>query len=126
MPGRRRILIVEDDTDLRRMFGTWLRLDGFDVHEAGDGLEALRLIEAHPPHAIVLDLGLPLISGQVVAQEVAANARMRDIPVIVVTAQPGSHSELNVACVLTKPVLPDHLVDVVRRCLAEGPQGLRS
>lgn len=66
------------------------------------------------------------MSGQVVAQELAANAQMRDIPVIVVTAQPGSHRELGVACVLMKPVLPEHLVDVVRRCLAAGASGLRS
>ncbi|PYR93251.1 MAG: response regulator [Acidobacteria bacterium] len=126
MPGRRRILIVEDDVDLRQMFATWLKFAGYDVQQAGDGLEALRLIDGQPPHAVVLDLGLPLISGQVVRQEIAAQAQTRDIPVIVVTAQPGSHDHLKVACVLTKPVLPDDLVDVVGRCLASGAQGLRS
>jgi DNA-binding response OmpR family regulator len=126
MAERRRILIVEDDTDLRQMFGIWLKLAGFEVQEAGDGLEALRLLDTNPPHAVVLDLGLPLVSGQVVRQEIAAQAATRDIPVIVVTAQPGSHEYLKVACVLTKPVLPDHLVDVVRRCLGSGAQGLRS
>ena len=76
MPGRRRILIVEDDVDLRQMFATWLKFAGYDVQQAGDGLEALRLIDGQPPHAVVLDLGLPLISGQVVRQEIAAQAHI--------------------------------------------------
>jgi two-component system cell cycle response regulator DivK len=126
MPGRRRILIVEDDIDLREMFATWLRFAGYDVQQAGDGFDALRQIDSQPPHAVVLDLGLPLIAGHVVRQEIASNAQTRDIPVIVVTAQPGSHGDLKVACVLKKPVLPDDLVHVVRRCLASGAQGLRS
>jgi PleD family two-component response regulator len=56
MAGRRRILIVEDDVDLRRMFRAWLKLAGFNVQEAADGLEALRMVETHPPDAVVLDL----------------------------------------------------------------------
>jgi DNA-binding response OmpR family regulator len=124
MPGRRRILIVEDDADLRVMFRRALVFAGFEVREASDGLTALRLIELDTPHGIVLDLGLPLVSGQMVLQDVAAQAHTRDIPVIVVTGQPGDHQQLPVACVLRKPVALEDLVTVVRKCLTSGAPGL--
>ena len=114
------ILIVEDDADLRRMFRTALALAGFDVVEAGNGLDALRVLDSNPPHAVVLDLGLPLMSGEVVRQEIAAHAHTRHVPVIVVTGQPGGHETLEAACVLRKPVSPARLVHVVRSCIASG------
>ena len=117
------VLIVEDDVDLRRMFRTALALAGYDIIEAGDGLDALRMIDASPPEAVVLDLGLPLISGATVREEMSAHAETRDVPVIVVTGQPGTHEELAATCVLRKPVSPDRLVHVVRTCMASGNGG---
>ena len=114
-----RVLIVEDDIDLRRMFRLTLALAGYEVLEAGDGLEALRWLDATDVAGIVLDLGLPLVSGQVVLQEVAAQAAMRDVPVVVVTAYPRGDLD-RATCVLTKPVNPEQLVATVRRCLPAG------
>ena len=118
--SRRTILVVEDEADLRRMFRHALAFSGFDVLEASDGLEALRKIDGRPPDAVILDLGLPGVSGQTVREEIAAQAHTRHIPVIVVTGQPGTHDELEAACVLTKPVSPERLVEVVRRCISTG------
>jgi len=120
MTRRRTILIVEDDVDLRRMFRQAIVFDGFDVREAGDGLDALRIIDAEPVDAVVLDLGLPLVSGYVVRQEIAAQAHTRHIPVIVVTGAVGAHERLEAACVLHKPVSPDRLVETIRKCMASG------
>jgi DNA-binding response OmpR family regulator len=117
------VLIVEDDPDLRRMFRTALTLAGFDVLEAGDGYGALNTIDQHPPDVIVLDLGLPAVSGHVVLQELAAKAHTRQIPVVVVTAMPGEHRYESAKCVLRKPIAPDRLVDTVRGCLAAGSPG---
>jgi CheY-like chemotaxis protein len=114
------ILIVEDDADLRRMFRTALTLAGYRVMEASNGLEALRVLDADPLPAVVLDLGLPIMSGQAVRQEIAAHAHTRDIPVIVVTGQPGDHQELDVACVLRKPMSPERLIKTVKTCIAAG------
>ena len=112
------VLIVEDDYDLRRMFRTALALAGFEVLEAGDGLDALRVLDANRPEAVVLDLGLPIMSGEAVRQEIAAHAHTRQVPVIVVTGQPGTHEALDAACILRKPVSPDRLVQVVKTCIA--------
>jgi DNA-binding response OmpR family regulator len=114
------VLIVEDDADLRRMFRTALALAGFTVMEAANGLDALRMLDANPPHAVILDLGLPILSGEAVRQEIAAQAHTRHVPVIVVTGQPGSHESLDAACLLRKPVSPERLVHVVKTCIASG------
>ena len=105
---------------LRRMFRQALTFASMDALEAGDGLDALRLLDTDPPDAVVLDLGLPLISGQVVRAEIASQSHLRQIPVIVVTGQTGNLDYLDVACVLRKPVSPDELVKAVRRCIAAG------
>jgi DNA-binding response OmpR family regulator len=120
MPPRKSILIVEDDEDLRRMFRHALSLAGYDVKDTGDGINALRLVEVHRPDLILLDLGLPLLSGLNVQQEIAAHAHTRDIPVVIVTASASRLDGVDVACILRKPVSPEEVVDVVRQCLASA------
>ena len=115
---RKTILIVEDDEDLRRMFKTALTLAGFDIAEAGDGVEALHRIDAAPPDLVVLDLLRPGVSGVVVRQEIAAQAVTREIPIVVITGSTMLEQDLNVECFLRKPVTPDRLVGAVRTCLA--------
>ena len=120
------ILVVEDDVDLRGMFRTTLSLHGYAVLEAGDGLDALRILDVTRIDLILLDLGLPLITGKTVLAEMTAQAQFRAVPlVIVVTAQPGPHRDLTGAnCVLTKPITPEDLVMTVARCLATGAANL--
>jgi CheY-like chemotaxis protein len=117
---RRIILIVEDDQELRRMFRTSLLLEGFDVVEAGDGLEALTLIDREPPDLVVLDLMLPSVSGVAVRQEIAAHVLTREIPIVIVTGSAMNVDHLKVECVLRKPVAPEALVDAVKRCFHRG------
>ena len=119
---RQTILIVEDDEDLRRLFRTALSLAGYDVVEAGDGLEALQRIDAAPPDLIVLDLVLPRLSGIAVRQEIAAQALTRDIPIVVITGSPVEPTGMDVACFLRKPVDADRMVEAVRNCLTSGAQ----
>ena len=116
----KRILVVEDDADLRRMFRTALSLSGFEVEEAGDGVDALRLIENRIPDLIVLDLVLRSLDGVSVRQELAAQAVTRHIPVVIVTGSSIDTDSLAVACVLRKPVMPDELVRTVRHCIKSG------
>ena len=117
------ILVVEDDADSRRMFKMALSFAGYRVLEAGDGLDALRIIDVENPRLVVLDLGLPTMSGRVVLQEIAAHAP--DVPVVIVTAMPGPHDFPDAECILIKPVTPDKIVDTVRRCLASAAKARR-
>jgi DNA-binding response OmpR family regulator len=114
------ILIVEDDGPLRRLFKTVLVMEGFEVAEASDGFDALRAIDAAPPDLVVLDLGLPMLSGFSVQQEIAGRAVSRRIPVVVVTGLDMDLGGLDVPCILRKPITPDALVSAIRRCLAAG------
>jgi CheY-like chemotaxis protein len=111
------ILIVEDDAALRALWRTALRLDGYTVAEAGDGLEALKLIEASPPDLVVLDLGLPEVDGISVRKDLAAQVFSRHIPIVVITGSTEDLSYLDVNCILKKPVTVDHVILVIRRCI---------
>jgi CheY-like chemotaxis protein len=111
------VLIVEDDTDLRRMYRAALAVAGYDVLEAGDGFEALRRLDWSPPDVIVLDLMLPTVSGQIVRQEIAESAATRHIPIVVVTGSEDELEDLDVCSLLRKPVSPDQLIEAVKTCL---------
>lgn len=100
------------------MYRVVLRVEGYEVIEAPDGLEALRWIDADPPDLVILDLGLPRISGLTVQEELAAHRHLRDIPVLVVTASAAPLTDLNVTCLLRKPVTIDALIFAASRCLA--------
>lgn len=126
MAPRQKVLIVEDDESLRRMYRTTLTMEGYEVQDTGDAMSAVQALDRNTPDAVVLDLELPDMSGVAVAQEIAAHAQTRNIPVIVVTGSTQKIQAVNAACVLRKPVFPDHLVKVVRACLASGARGLRS
>jgi DNA-binding response OmpR family regulator len=120
---RKRILVVEDDTDLRRMFRAALSLAGYDVDEAGDGLDALHLVDDRTPDLVVLDLVLRTLDGVSVQQELTSRSMTRHIPIVIVTGSSLDTDRLDVACVLRKPVMPDDLVRTVASCLASGMAG---
>ena len=116
MPAER-ILVVEDNDDLRGLYKIALRAAGFQVSQASDGLTALRAIEADAPDLVVLDLNLPLISGFEVHRELMHH--VKHVPVVVVTGlAPERTRALNVSHVLHKPIMPEALVRAVVDCLA--------
>ena len=126
MARKQTILVVEDDEDLRRLFRTALTIAGYDVQEAGNGLEALHKIDQNPPDLVVLDVMLPQISGLAVKQEIAAHVLTRHIPVVIITGSTLDLSGLEATCLLRKPISPDALVTTVQKCLSEGVRGVRS
>jgi len=120
MSGRETVLIVEDDSTARRMYRTALGFAGFDIIEAEDGLSALRLLDQYPVDVVVLDLMLPTLSGLAVQQEISANAHTRNIRVIIVTGSTVNLDDIDVSCILRKPISPDRLIDAVRNCLGNA------
>jgi DNA-binding response OmpR family regulator len=77
--------VVDDDSDFRELLKIELRLDGFDVMEATDGLSALRQLDARRPDVVVLDLQMPFVNGLEVREELAARPDTHNLPVIIVT-----------------------------------------
>ena len=117
-PNRSVILVVEDDPAMRELYRTALSAAGYAVFAVEDGLDALRYVESRRPAAIILDLGLPRLHGRDVQREMAAQGLTTQIPIVVVTAEPGPINEPDFACVLRKPIEPDQVVEAVQRCLA--------
>jgi CheY-like chemotaxis protein len=120
MAPQQMVLIVEDDAELRRMYREALLMAGFAVREARGGFEALQKVDSDPPDIVVLDLSLPGLDGFTVQAELAAHAHTRSIPIVVVTGTTGKLDDLDVTCVLRKPITPDSLVLAVKKCLASG------
>lgn len=79
-------IAVVDDREENRALLRYLFGPPFTVLEAADGVEALALIEREMPDCVLLDLELPKLSGLVVLERIMADPRLRDIPVVIVTA----------------------------------------
>jgi two-component system phosphate regulon response regulator PhoB len=81
------ILVVEDEAALVTMLRYNLEKRGFHVEEAGDGQEALRMVEAHRPDLVLLDWMLPSLSGIEVCRQLRRRPGTQDLPIIMVTAR---------------------------------------
>jgi DNA-binding response OmpR family regulator len=73
--SNRKLLIVDDDAHIRRLLRIYLRPTGFELHEAGTGEEALRLLEEHEFEVVLLDLILPYYGGFRICQRIRASGR---------------------------------------------------
>ena len=81
-----RVLVVDDDADVLASLERGLRLSGFEVATAVDGAEALRSATETRPDAIVLDINMPDLNGYEVCAQLKRDERMRDVPIIFITA----------------------------------------
>jgi DNA-binding response OmpR family regulator len=84
--GQGRILLVEDDPNIRDLLREILTVEGYVIIEAADGEEALVCARAERPDLMLLDLMLPRKSGWSVIEELKRQQATRDIPVIVLSA----------------------------------------
>lgn len=82
-----KILIVDDDPDLRRGLNLRLRANHYDTAYATDGFSAIAMAQKERPDLIILDIGLPAGDGFVVLERLQENAALSAIPVIVLTAR---------------------------------------
>ncbi len=91
-----KVLLVDDEDQLRRVMRDLLERDGYVVTEARDGVEALDQIDRHAPDIIVLDLNLPGLDGYGVLAHLRSRPATLDIPVVVLTAQGDEENEVKV------------------------------
>jgi CheY-like chemotaxis protein len=83
---QKKILVVDDEPDIRNFLSACLEDAGFLVDTARDGIEALEKVAADPPDLITLDLVMPRRSGVSVIRELQNNEQWAKIPVIIITA----------------------------------------
>jgi len=119
---RRKILIVDDDSDLRRGLSIRLKANGYETLFAGDGLTATATAVKEKPDLILLDLGLPAGDGYVVMSRLRELPALTSIPIVVLTARTGRpHREKALAAgaraFLEKPVDNETLIEAIRAAL---------
>ena len=116
-PGR--VLVVDDDDDVREVFKSILMLAGFDVVEASGGAEGLKLLRSDRSiRLVLLDLTMPEMDGWRFRHEQQSDPRLSRVPTVVVSGEPLAHivdEELRAADYLSKPVGRDHLIGVVAK-----------
>lgn len=82
-----KILVVEDDREIRELLKTYLGLQGFEIRMAADGEEALLIAQNEMPHLVLLDLMLPGIDGYEVCRRLRRSIKTANIPIIMLTAR---------------------------------------
>src|SRR5580693_6573163 len=117
------VLLVEDERKLRELVRSYLERAGFTVLSTGSGAEAITLASAAAPDLVILDLGLPDVSGETVARELRAIAP--PVPVLMLTAKSSEEDrirglELGADDSVTKPFSPRELVLRVQAILRRG------
>jgi len=118
----RRVLVVDDDRDIRELLAHKLSLAGFEVVTVDEGAAALDAVEAEPFDLILLDVAMPGISGIDVCRQLREDPRTADVPIIMLTAR--THATFatlgymaGADMYLSKPFSPRELVDQVRALL---------
>lgn len=117
-----KILIVEDDDDLRRGLTLRLKATGYDVVGARDGVEAISMARREKPDVVLLDLGLPGGDGITVLERYANLTALSGIPVVVLTgrdplvAEPATRP-FHVAAFLQKPADNKDLIEAIEAAL---------
>ncbi len=121
--AKKRILLVEDESDFRLAVGMRLRAAGYEVLEADNGADGLSMARSEMPDLIVLDLMLPKMDGYKVCRFLKFDEKYRHIPIIMLTARVQlADSEMGSAvgadAYFTKPYQPQELIDTIARLLA--------
>jgi len=121
-----KVLVVDDDVDIRETLVEVFLDEGYEVVAAGDGAQAMVLLRTEAPCVVVLDLLMPNVGGTEVYARMQSDAVLSLIPVVISTSDP-SRAPAG-ATVVRKPVDLERMVDLVRRLCSDrghpvtGPQ----
>jgi DNA-binding response OmpR family regulator len=111
------ILVVEDDKGLQKYLKELLLDNGYAVHTAADGIQALEYFKKAEPDLVVMDLGLPTMGGEAVTQEI--RKKHKDLPIIILTAKDSINDivqglNLGADDYMTKPFIADEFLARVK------------
>jgi CheY-like chemotaxis protein len=114
------VLVVDDEEIVRLVIARTLRLSGFDVFEARDGLEALARMPVAAPDLVLTDLNMPRCNGEMLCAEIKRRHAAAGVQVVIMTGGPLDEAhmrELGCAAVMYKPLtdrLPDFLLSILQ------------
>ncbi len=117
-----KILVAEDERDIRDLIGFTLRFAGFEVLLAGNGIEAIEKAPLEQPDLIILDVRMPKMTGYEACRQLKENPATSAIPIVFLSAK-GQEDEIQQGLAsgaleyIVKPFAPDELADQVRDIL---------
>jgi CheY-like chemotaxis protein len=125
-----KVLVAEDEPDIRMLTSFSLRYGGFEVVEAADGMEAVQLAEREHPDAILLDVRMPRMDGLTACRAIKAKPALAQIPIVFLSAlgqesEVESGREAGAVAYILKPYVPDELIAQVRKIIAEHGRKLK-
>jgi two-component system cell cycle response regulator DivK len=124
---RPRVLVVDDDPEIRALYAWCLRASGWTVGEADDGLEALEAVCGFAPDAVIMDVGLPSVNGLEVVRRLRADAETAQVRVVACTGESGHEAEaIESGCdaFVRKPCGPDDLRELLEELVFDrSPAG---
>jgi two-component system KDP operon response regulator KdpE len=115
-----KILVVDDDPDLRRLLHLELKAAGYDTAFARDAISMIKIAREEQPDLILLDLGLPGGDGFVCIERLKTFPALEAVPIVVVSARDPAHNRdralsLGAQAYLHKPFDPDDLLETIGR-----------
>lgn len=119
-----KIVIAEDEPDIRELIAFTLRFAGHEVITGANGLEGFELAKLHKPDLVMLDVRMPKMTGYEACESIKADPETAHIPVVFLSAK-GQESEIEQGLsvgaeqYLLKPFAPDQLAVQVREVLAK-------
>ncbi len=122
-----KILIAEDERDIRELVSFSLQFGGFTVVQASNGVEAVERAQAELPDLVLMDVRMPKMTGYEACKQMKQIPAVRDIPVVFLSAK-GQESEIQTGLeagaeeYILKPFAPDDLVKQVRAVLERVAQ----
>jgi DNA-binding response OmpR family regulator len=125
-----KVLVIDDEAPIRLLCRVNLEAEGMDVLEAADGSTGLDVARREAPDAVLLDVMMPGLDGWGVAEELLADERTRDIPIIFLTARADLRDRARGMDVggleyITKPFNPIELASLVRDVVSAIERGER-
>jgi DNA-binding response OmpR family regulator len=119
-----KILVAEDERDIRDLVAFTLRFSGYEVVTASNGQEALEAVLTEMPDLILMDVRMPIMTGYEACEKMKADDRVKDIPVVFLSAK-GQEAEIRIGLdvgasdYLLKPFAPMELTERVKELLAK-------
>jgi len=122
-----RILVVEDDQDLRTILRMQLISEGFEVSEASDGAQGYTALQENLPDFVILDLMMPVMDGFGFLKRVRSRHATLDLPIMILTASEDERNRMRgfqyqADAYMNKPYDLDAVTNEVRRLLAKAKQ----
>jgi two-component system cell cycle response regulator len=128
MTAKKRILVIDDEADFAKMLQARLRIEGYEVLTAEDGIKGIQVARREKPDLIILDIMMPGLDGHSVCDMIKKSPVTWAIPVIYLSARTSQTDELvamekGAKYYLTKPYNPAMLMEMIKSVLTENEEG---